>query len=140
MNTQDLINEMDKESMEARNYIMKDMTEKGYGAILWGENLFGSTNYPLIDFNGKETPIKGFRLSAPDKLLAVVGLHDNIEVTGVKTYTMAEADRDLGTVAHDQDYYTDGGSPEQWEIAADCYKVAIQTLNAEKDYKKDTWF
>lgn len=113
---------------EARNYIMHDMEKRGYDAIVWGANLFGSTDYPLIDFNGKDTTLKGFRLIGTNRLVAIVGLPDSLNVTGVKTFSSAEADNKLGTVAHDQNFYDDGGTPEQWEVAADCYKVAVEMI------------
>ena len=137
----DILNQEKTQEQEARNYILNDMIARGLGAILWGSNLFGSTDYPLIDNGETETSLKGFRLAAPGKLVAVIAYPENIDITGVKSFTPEEADQQLGTVAHDQGYYTDGGTPEQWEIAEDCYKVALKALDAEKDESKlNSWW
>lgn len=128
-------------SCEARRSIMKDMIKHGYGAIVWGANVFGSTEYPLIDRDGKEVSLKGFRLEANDKLVAITGLPDTLDIVGVKAYTPMEADKFLGTMSHTQGYYTDGGTPEEWAIAADCYKVAIETLEEQKKHDAaTTWW
>lgn len=126
---------------EARCSIMKDMLHRGYGAIVWGANVFGSTDYPLIDRNGRAVSLKGFRLEAQDKLVAITGLPDALDVVGVRAFTPMEADKVLGTMSHDQGYYTSGGTPEEWEIAADCYKVALKTLEAQKEeHDATTWW
>lgn len=123
---------VDDKAVRARDFIMRDMKQRGFGALLWGANLFGSTDYPLIDMNGKEKPLKGFRLAGPGQLVGVVSLPDSIDITGVKAYTPMEADRIIGTVAHGQNFYDTGGTPEEWMVAADCYRTAVHTLDAEK--------
>ena len=141
-NLKNLEKELEQEGMKARKSILSDMNKKGYGAVIWGENLFGSTDYPLIEnTEGKDVSLKGFRVISPDKIVAITGLPDGLDITGAKALTPGETDKLLGTVAHDQGFYDDGGSPEQWEIAADCYKVALETIESNGDAKRiNSWW
>lgn len=123
---------VDAQGASARDSILKDMESHGYGAVIWGENIFGTTDYPLMERDGHEMELRGFRLAAPGQLVAIVALPDSLEVTGVRILSPVDADRVMGTMRHFQDYYDTGGSPEEWEVAADCYRVAIETYKAEK--------
>ncbi len=136
----DLQKQYDRLGAEARKNIAQDMTSRDIGAIVWGANLFGSTEYPLFSSNGKEVTLKGFRLEANGKVVAIIALPDSMEVVGAKSFTPEEADNIFGNATHSQDYYSDEGTPEQWEVALDCYKVAIADLEAKKQQKSDTWW
>lgn len=125
---------------KARQSIADDMASRGMGAIVWGENLFGSTDYPLFSYNGKDVTLRGFRLVASQKVVAIVSLPDSLDIVGAHSYTPEQVDKIFGNLNHSQGYYSEDGTPEQWSVGADCYKVAIADLNAKKQQKANTWW
>lgn len=137
---EDLIKKFREEGKEARQSILEDMQHRGFAAIVWGENLFGSTDYPLIDNGGREVSLKGFRVTSPDTVTAIIGLPDDLDIVGVRTFSEGEADKVLGTMANSLASYANEGTPEQWEVGADCYKVALEYLKTKKEEKADTWW
>lgn len=89
-------------SVGVREDIARQMEASGYGAVLWGESVFGSTNYPLVSTSGGRTyNVHGLRLNSDGSVCAIIAYPAGVEVTGVRTYAPQEADQARFTGAAD---------------------------------------
>lgn len=122
---------LDKEeahSVGVRASICRHMEALGYGAVIWGQNIFGTTNYPLIsDQNGKEYGVHGLAMNNAGSVCAVVAYPGGREETGVKAYTLAEAARLITPSS-----LMCEGSPEEWDVLGDCFQTVLQILKADR--------
>lgn len=114
-------------SVGVRENIARQMEASGYGAILWGDSVFGSTNYPLVSTTGgRAYNVHGLRLNPDGSVCAIIAYPAGGEVTGIRTYTPQEADRVISPAQQ-----MCAGSPEEWDILGDCFATAMQVEKAE---------
>ncbi len=129
--------EEQKQSEQVREQIAQQLKALGYGALLWGENVFGTTNYPLIsDDSGRNFNVHGVRLMENDEVYAEIAYPSGENITGVKGFYSQDA---AGLIQPSALVAT--GSPEEWEILGDCFATAIQILKAQgqKDRPMPWW-
>lgn len=114
-------------SVGVRDNIARQMKSSGYGAMLWGESVFGSTNYPLVTADsGRSYNVHGLRLNPNGSVCAIIAYPEGVDVTGVKTYTPQEADR-----LFSPEHQMCSGTPEEWDILGDCFSTALQVVKTE---------
>lgn len=115
-------------SVAVRNDICRQMEALHYGAVLWDENVFGTTNYPLIsDPAGYEYNVHGLALDGVGALCAVVRYPAGANANGIEAYTPDQAAR----LIKPSDTMCEG-TPEEWDILGDCFQTVLQILRAEK--------
>lgn len=135
--TKAIIDEELKQCEQVREQIAHQMKALGYGALLWGQNVFGTTNYPLIsDSSGRTFNAHGIRLTERGDIFAIINYPQDEYITGVKSYTEQDAERFFTSSMLDG-----AGSPEEWSILGDCFSTALHVLKAEqrKDAPAPWW-
>lgn len=124
-----LLEEEEKQSLAIRQNIARQMEALHYSAILWGESVFGSTNYPLISGKDNQTyKVHGLRLNENGGICAIVDYPTSEYITGVKAYSEAQAAKMITPAM-----LVCSGTPEEWDILGDCMATAIQVLKGEKE-------
>lgn len=129
---QDILKEEDKQGLQVRQNIARQLDALKYGAIMWGESVFGSTNYPEIsDEMGHTYNVHGLRLNLNGGVCAIIDYPTGEYITGVKGYSQDEAEK-LITPS----MLICSGMPEEWEVLGDCMSTAIQILKGENEEKQ----
>lgn len=114
-------------SVGVREDIARQMEASGYGAVLWEESLFGSTDYPLVSTTGGRTyNVHGLRLNPDGSVCAIIAYPAGVEVVGVRVFTPQEADKVVSPAQQ-----MCAGTPEEWDILGDCFATAMQVAKAE---------
>lgn len=114
-------------SVGVRASICRHMEALGYGAVLWGQNVFGTTNYPLVsDQNGKEYGVHGLAFDPGGSVCAVIAYPEGKEEAGVKAYSVDEAARLISP-----SILMCVGTPEEWDVLGDCFQTVLQILKAD---------
>ncbi|MCM1319959.1 MAG: hypothetical protein NC217_06215 [Muribaculaceae bacterium] len=125
---QTILNEEENHSVAVRQNIARQMEALNYGAILWGESVFGSTNYPMVsDKSGQNYNVHGLRLNSNGGVCAIIDYPTSEYIIGVKAYTEAQAEKLIKPAM-----LICSGIPEEWDILGDCMATAIQVLKGEK--------
>lgn len=108
--------------------VIEQMKKLGAGAIIWGENIFGSTSYPVLaDAKGENRSVCGLYITVQGFLEALTKYPGDKEINDVRILSPEQA---LAVVSGDMT--ETGDSPEEWSILCDCFEVAVQMLKAEK--------
>ena len=124
----EILARMELHVMAVKENIVRQMKVSGYGAVLWSESVFGSSNYPLLTGNeGRTHNVHGLYLSDEGHVSAVIDYPANEDIVGVKTYTPQEAGKLFSPSA-----LLSAGSPEEWDVIGDCFVTALTVLKAEK--------
>ncbi|MCM1005658.1 MAG: hypothetical protein NC402_05100 [Prevotella sp.] len=125
---EDILQKEDAHSVAVRQNMARQMSALGYGALLWSENVFGSTNYPLITApDGSTYNVHGLRLNNEGGVCAIIDYPTKEYITGVKAYTSDEASKLISPAM-----LICSGLPEEWDILGDCFSTAIQIMKTEK--------
>lgn len=124
----EILARMELHVMAVKENIVRQMKVSGYGAVLWSESVFGSSNYPLLtDNEGRSHNVHGLCLSDEGHVSAVIDYPANEDIVGVKTYTPQEAGKLFSSSA-----LLSAGSPEEWDVIGDCFVTALTVLKTEK--------
>lgn len=124
----DILEKEERRSESVRNEMSRQMQSLGYGAVVWGANLFGSADYPLISAEaGRIYNVHGICRDESGNVMAVISNPSDMEVEGVMSYTPEQAER---LISHSS--LTDEGTPEEWEILGDCFATAVQQLSVKE--------
>lgn len=125
----EILAKMELQVMAVKENIVRQMKVSGYGAVLWSESVFGSSNYPLLtDNEGRSHNVHGLYLGDDGHLSAVIDYPANEDIVSVKTYTPQEAERLLSPSSA----LLGVGSPEEWDVIGDCFVTALTVLKTEK--------
>lgn len=129
MDNKEILNQQTQRVEQMKNGVIEQMQCLGAAAILWGENLFGSTSYPLLaDADGRNHDVHGLYLTKDGVLKALIAYPGGQQITGVKLLSPQKA----AEVITPQ-MVLDGGIPEEWAVLCDSFEVAAQVLKAQKD-------
>lgn len=123
-----IIDEENAQGRQERNMIAGLLGERKLGALVWGENVFGCTDYPLIaDKDGRNHVVHGVVLNDDGTAAALIRFPDGESIVGVRGLNATEA-----KVQAPPEVRCNAGLPEQWGILLDCVRVALQKLTAER--------
>lgn len=123
-----IIDEENAQGRQERGMIAGLLTERKLGALIWGENVFGCTDYPLIsDKDSRTHTVRGVAVNDDGTADALIRFPDGEAITGVRGLNPTEA-----KVQAPADIRCDAGLPEQWGILLDCVRTALQVLTAER--------
>ena len=127
MTREDTIKLLKKEEAKMahlRTDMAETMYERGIGAVLWGENVFGCADYPLVsDASSLTHEVHGLAMNEHGVICAVIDFPGHTQITGVRNL----APEDVGTQLT-PDMMLDGGTPEEWGVLHDCFTLALQLL------------
>lgn len=116
------------QAMDAREAMGRKLTSMGAGAVVWGGNVFGTTEYPLIsDASGKTHLCQGVGVNAKGEVYAVIDFPAQGDNDGVELIKAHQASERIK-----KGMMLTSGTPEQWDILRDCLQVALKVLGAER--------
>ena len=131
MTREDTIKLLKKEEAKMahlRTDMAETMYERGIGAVLWGENVFGCADYPLVsDASSLTHEVHGLAMNEHGLICAVIDFPGHTQITRVRNL----APEDVGTQLT-PDMMLDGGTPEEWGVLYDCFALALQVLYARR--------